>query len=456
VVGAGMTGISAALKLARSGVFEVSLFEKAKLLGGMSGVYRWNGSAWDRFYHVILSTDEMLLDFIREIGLEKRLFWRDTRSAFFGDGKLVSMSTTMDFVRFPFLSLWQKFRLGMGILYSTWVNDPEKLDGIGVRPWLIRIFGKGVYERIWDPLLRSKLGSARERASAAFIWATINRLYGARTAESRQEKMGHVHGGYKAILEAVELRLKRLAVQVLPGTVVTGIEPARRGHTARGRFRDACSTPLYPQDGALRLLTNGGKFLFDRILLTTSCPAVLEMVKPRGRESYWDCLEKVDYLGVVCLFLVIKNSLSPYYVVNLLDKTLPFTGVIEATNIVDPAEVGDVHLVYLPRYLTADDPVNRMSDGEISERFLEGLKRIYPHFSGEEVVHAGVFREQFVQPLQEVNCLQRRVGFRTPIKNLYLVNSSMIYNTTLNNNAVVALAGKAVQTILEDVRGAAS
>ncbi|CAB5115193.1 Phytoene desaturase (EC [Olavius algarvensis associated proteobacterium Delta 3] len=225
VIGGGMTGIAAALELAKSGRFEVTLFEKADHIGGLSDHYTWSGLTWDRFYHVILSTDTVMLDFIREIGLENQLFWQDTKSGFYGDGKLVSMSTPMDFLRFPFLSLWQKFRLGLGILYSCRIKDPTKLDRIYVREWLTRVFGRRVYESIWDPLLRSKLGNAREKTSAAFIWATITRLYGARTAENKQEKMGHVHGGYKTILDAAEKKLQELGVKIILNAPVTKIEP---------------------------------------------------------------------------------------------------------------------------------------------------------------------------------------------------------------------------------------
>ena len=85
---------------------------------------------------------------------------------------------------------------GMGIVYSSRIKDPGRLDRIVVREWLTRVFGRRVYENIWEPLLRSKLGDAREKTSAAFIWATINRLYGARgSGGSKKERMGHVSGG---------------------------------------------------------------------------------------------------------------------------------------------------------------------------------------------------------------------------------------------------------------------
>ena len=175
-----MTGISAALRLGQEPNLEVTLIEKADHLGGLSDYFSWGPVTWDRFYHVVLSTDEVLIGFLSDLGLEKNLRFTETKSGFFGDGRLVSLSSNSDFLRFPFLSLWQKCRLALGVLYSASFKDGSRLDQLYVRQWLTSVFGRRVYEQIWDPLLRSKLGSAREETSAAFIWATIRRLYGAR------------------------------------------------------------------------------------------------------------------------------------------------------------------------------------------------------------------------------------------------------------------------------------
>ena len=187
VIGGGITGIAAALELAKLGYFDVTLFESADHLGGLSDYYSWNGITWDRFYHVILPTDMATIKFIREIGLENQLIWRRSKSGFYGDGKLVSMATIFDFIRFPFLTPWQKLRLAIGIIYSVKIAAPAKLDHISVRHWLTKVFGHQVYTNIWLPLLRCKLGSAIEETSATFILATIKRLYGARTDAQKRK-----------------------------------------------------------------------------------------------------------------------------------------------------------------------------------------------------------------------------------------------------------------------------
>ncbi len=432
VVGGGITGMTAAIRLAEAGC-RVTLYEKRQHLGGLSDSYRWHDVTWDRFYHVVLSSDSRLLALIDELGLGDTLFWKKTRSGFYGDGKLVSMSSMVDFFTFPFLSMWQKFRLGMGIVAATRMKDTAKLDRIYVKEWLTSVFGRRVYERVWDPLLRSKLGEARNETSAALIRATISRLYGARNGEAKSERMGHVRGGYAAILAAAERRLLELGVSIRSGSAVDAIRSEE-----------------------LAVVANGNAATFDRILLTVPAPEVLHMIgneatATRPTENYWYKLSQVSYLGVICVLLVLERGLSPFYVTNLLDKTLPFTGIIEVTNVIEPETFGGKHLVYLPKYVTQDDPAIMDSDDVIAERFIAALKRVHPALGDTEILHRAVFREPYVQPLQEVNFLEKQVGFSTPIPGLYLANTTMLYNATLNNNAAITLAEQAAKEMSHGV-----
>jgi protoporphyrinogen oxidase len=434
IIGGGMMGIAAAINLAKSGRFHVTLFEKESQLGGLSSYYQWQDIVWDRFYHVILSTDTALLALLRELHLDQQIFWQKTKTGLYGEDKLVSLSSSVDFLTFPLMSLWQKCRMVLGILYSTQIKNPSKLDQIYVRQWLTKVFGRRVYEQIWDPLLKSKLGDARERTSAAFIWATITRLYGARSSGNKQEKMGHVYGGYHMILTAAEKRLSELGVTIVSGTPVLKADSSQK-------------------NGSLNIITKEENVGFDRVLFTIPSQDVLQLLDDVSDDVYWQQLRQIEYLGVVCVLLILTRKLSPYYVINLLDKDLPFTGIIEATNVVAPEMFGEKHLVYLPKYVPIDDPIHNLTDDQILKSFIEKLQKVFPDLQNGEILHSQIFRGTYVQPLQQLNYLDNVPDVKTPLSGVYLVNTSMIYNSTLNNNAVVSLAAKATDMILNDVIG---
>jgi len=430
IIGCGIAGIAAALKLTEGG-FSVTVFEKESQIGGLSSSYVWQDLTCDRFYHVILPTDSDLLKFINNLGMESALFWEKTKSGFYGHRRLVSLSSMKDFLRFPFMTLREKLRLGLGILYANQIRHAEKLDSISARSWLTRIFGAQNYENIWEPLLRSKFGDAHDRVSAALIWATIKRLYGTRSSVEKKERLGYVQGGYKAVFEAARRRINESG-----GKILTSVNVEKAA--------------LNRQSGKIVVVANSRIFHFDRLLLTIPCQEALRIIEDNKEHPYWRRLGQIDYLGVICLLLVLKRRLSPYYVINLLDRTLPFTGIVESTNVISTASFRDRHLVYLPRYVMKDEPLLYMSDQEIWPLFFEKLRNVFPDLIGEDTLHKKIFREKYVQPVLNIGFLEKLVGFRSPLAGVYLVNSSLISDSTLNNNAMVNLAQKAAKTIIED------
>jgi protoporphyrinogen oxidase len=432
VIGGGITGIAAALELAKSGKYRVTLFEKENRLGGLNSPYEWQDVSCDRFYHIILPSDKKTIRFIKDLGLESQLVWKPSKSGFFGEGKLVPFSSARDYLRFPFLSLREKFRLGLGIIYCTRFKSHRKLDKLLAPHWLKRIFGQNVYTKIWDSLLRSKLGDAKDRTSASFIWATIKRLYGSGSLLRNRGKMGYVRGGYFVVLRAAQKRLLELGVKIMTDTAVIYLERKKNGKQK------------------IVLRTPNGEFEFARALLTIPCPEIVKVVQGQGRHPYWRPLRNIEYLGVTSVLMVLKRPLSPYYVINLLDQSLPFTGVIETTNVLSPDDFGGKRLVYLPKYLTQDDPFNKLSDDRIKESFILALKSIFPNFSQHDVLHQEVFRESYVQPLHGLNFPKHKIGFRTPLSGLYTANSSQNYKSPNNNHAEISLAREVVKVIRED------
>ncbi len=188
-------GLATAYYLNKKG-HEVTILEKEEEVGGLSRSEEiLPGFRWDRFYHVVLTTDNALLDFIDELGLTEDIKFRETKTGFYTDGQLHSMSSILEFLQFKPLSLIDKLRLGAGIFYASKIRNWKRLEKKTAKAWLTRVFGRRNYEKMWEPLLRAKLGAAKDKISAAFIWSTIRRYYGTREKSSKKEMMGCAHGG---------------------------------------------------------------------------------------------------------------------------------------------------------------------------------------------------------------------------------------------------------------------
>jgi protoporphyrinogen oxidase len=175
-------------------------------------------------------------------------------------------------------------------------------------------------------------------------------------------------------------------------------------------------------------------------VLTTPCPHIASAC-PQLSESEKARLDAVVYQGVVCASLLLRRPLAGYYVTNLTDASLPFTGVIEMTSLVGVERFGGHSLVYLPRYLTQDDPYWQRDDADVRADFLAGLTRMYPDLREDDVLAFEVSRVRSVMAVSTLRYSTEVLPpLRTSVPNVFVVNSSQIANGTLNVNETVGLA----------------
>jgi protoporphyrinogen oxidase len=423
IIGGGMLGMTLAWRLAQQGK-RVTLIEAARSLGGLASAWQIGDVVWDRHYHVTLMSDSALRQLLAELDLERDIEWTETRTGVYAGGRLYSVSNTLELLRFPVLGWLDVLRLGATILRAARIRDWKPLEDIPVSAWLERWSGRRTYERFWLPLLRSKLGEAYAETSAAFIWATIQRLYAARRSGMKREMFGSVRGGYARVLERFGERLRADGVRILLGAPVARVQPAN------GR------TEVRLQDGHSEI--------FDHAVVTAAAPLAARLCAGLSDDEQ-QRLAGVRYLGIVCASVLLRKPLAGYYVTNLLDAGLPFTGVIEMSALVRPQHFGGRGLVYLPRYLPSDDPFFAKPDADVEQLFLDGLARIYPEVRREDVLAFRISRVRHVMALPTLGYSRRLPPTETTAPSVHLVNSAHIVNGTLNVNETVQLAENAAQ-----------
>src|SRR5215204_6143819 len=223
IVGSGFLGLTLALRLAEAGA-KVTVFESASEIGGLASAWQIGDVVWDKHYHVTLLSDSFTRKIVEEIGLADEFRWVETKTGFYTDGQLVSMSSTLEFLKFPPLDLIGKLRLGGTIFYASRVKDWKALEKISVEDWLTKLSGRRTFEKMWKPLLKAKLGEAFRETSAAFIWATIQRMYAARNSGLKREMFGYVRGGYARVLDRFGQHLRGKGVEIRLDSRVEKIE----------------------------------------------------------------------------------------------------------------------------------------------------------------------------------------------------------------------------------------
>lgn len=87
VIGGGVAGGSAALRLAQAGA-QVTLLEAGDRLGGLVSSFAVGGTPIERFYHHIFPQEREIQGLIDELGLGHKLEWRPSSVAVFTGGRL--------------------------------------------------------------------------------------------------------------------------------------------------------------------------------------------------------------------------------------------------------------------------------------------------------------------------------------------------------------------------------
>lgn len=422
-----MLGMTLAWRFAQSG-HDAVIFESAGHCGGLAAPWRLAAITWDRHYHVILNSDRALLSLLDDIALAGDLRWATTRTGFFVDGTMHSLSNLGDFLRFPPLSLIEKARLAATILTASRISDGEPLERLTAIDWLTKYSGRNTVEKLWLPLLRAKLGTYAEQASAAFIWTIIARMYRARSSGAKHEQLGYVRGGYDRILQQFETHLERAGVDIRCSSRVQAVE--RRG-------------------AAVAVIGDSGEERFDAVAVTLAAPLAARICPSLTAPERAACMG-VQYQGIVCASLLTDTPLTPFYITNITDEWVPFTAVIEMSALVDRANFAGQSLIYLPKYAPAADRLFAASDDECESAFLSALERMHPHFSRRQVRAFRVSRAPFVMPVPTLEYSKHLPPVRTQTPGLYLANSAHIVNGTLNVNETVTLANAAANTVLRD------
>ena len=188
------------------------------------------------------------------------------------------------------------------------------------------------------------------------------------------------------------------------------------------------------------------EYKIQRVRLATALDREADFIPAMSAEKA--ALEAIRYQGIVCASFLLSRPLGGYYVTNIIDDWVPFTGVIKMSALVDRRHFGGYNLVYLPRYLDPDDEFFDLSDDEVQALFFGALQRMYPELEPADMLAFRVSRVRQVLALSTMNYSESLPPRSTSVKGLYLVNSAHIVNGTLNVNETVQLAEDALGELL--------
>ena len=406
VIGGGLAGLAASYDLARAG-HQVVLLEAAPDFGGLASSFRLEGNPIERFYHFICRSDHDLLVLIDELGLGRKLHWRRTHTAFYYNGRYYPFGSPFDLLRFSAVPWWQRVRFGLHVTRSRYRSQWRWLDQIPAKPWLIESIGEQAYQVIWHPLLKVKFGDYHDQISAAWIWHRIWRVASSRRSILDREMFGCLEYGTTTLVDPlVEWLRARPNVELRTGVRVLPIE-VRDGRVTEVHAGDAC-IPC------------------DAVISTVALP-ILDRIVPNQSDPYFQRVRQVKYIGLVCMLLSLTRPFSRNFWTNINDPRISFNGIIEQSTLNENLQRAGLNVVYVPFYLPTTDPRYRAADQDLFTEYVAMLRLMNPDFSESWVKEYHVFRTPHAQPVFTSNFANLMPNHRTPIRGLYVTDSTQFY-----------------------------
>ncbi len=396
VVGAGLAGLNAARIL--SEYTNVTVFEGSEVGGLLSSLC--DSYCIEKFYHHCFRQDSYLIEVLRDLKLSSKLVWKVVKVGQELDGKIYSLSTPMEILRYPGMSFFDKVKLAKFTM-SAKRRDFKAYDDVGVEEGVIGELGEDLFKKFFLPLLRSKFGENYRDVSFSWLLARVSIRS---NRKLKGEELGYLRGGFQQLVdklvEDVEVRMERAKVS----------------------------------RGVGGWLVNGAKY--DAVVFT----APITELPPEVQ------LQRVKFQSSICCLVVAREGVTDDIYWTNFTKA-PFGAMIEHTNFMSFEDYGE-HIIYLASY-TTPERIYEKSDDEIRKQYLSFLKRF--GFKEEFVKRFYVFRAKYSGPIYERGYLRKITPYKIADRLYYAGLTSEANYPERSMNGSLLAGKKAAEALIKDL-----
>jgi protoporphyrinogen oxidase len=449
VIGAGVAGLTAAYRLGLQG-HACDVYERWPGLGGQAATIDiGDGVLVERYYHHLFMSDRHIAALCDEIGLPEELEWCPSKVAIFTGGASHPFTTPMDLLRFKPLSPLARVRMGAAVLLlQRRHRSAEPFADMAARDWIVRNMGRQAYEVVWGPLLRAKFGErCADRVSMAWLWSKLTLRRQIQGEQAREELLGYPRGSFETIFRRLADLIEEGGGRVLIDRPAVRISRDAEGFAvtpgAPGSFRAGHDPRAFEAAGEPER--------YDAVLATVPSDVFEALLDPRLAEEvgeeYLGRVRGAEYHTALCVLMEVDRQVTDSYWTNICDPEIPFIGVIEHTNFVEPERYGGRRFLYVANYVEAGDPLLEHDLDGLLDAYDDGLRRVSPRWSRDAVTRAWRFVEPAAQPIVTAGYPKRMPPLRTPVPGLVLANTTQVYPEDRGTNYAVRLGDQAARAL---------
>ncbi|MEP6434495.1 MAG: FAD-dependent oxidoreductase, partial [Lentilitoribacter sp.] len=316
-------------------------------------------------------------------------------------GKTYPWGDPISLLKFPLMSLMQKFRYGASAFWQTKRKSFDSIENLNAKDWITRDCGEKTFDLLWRRLFDLKFYEYADNISASWI-ATRMRRIGRSRRSIFQEQLGYIDGGTEILVNALVKSITENGGKINLGTAVQKVL-SREGKVAGVQIANGVEE-------------------FDNVISTVPTPFISKIASDLTTE------EKVKYaqinnIGVMCLIYKLKKPVSPFFWMNINDERIELPGIVEFSNL---RPTGD-HIVYVPYYMPVTNEKFSWSDERILDEAFGYLKMINPDLTDDDKTEAVAARLKYAQPICPPNFLNQLPEVQTSIEGLQIADTCFYY-----------------------------
>ncbi len=429
IVGAGLAGLTAALRLTHAG-YRVRVFERYPRPGGLARALDVGGEPLEAFYHHIFTTDTDYIAMAKELGLDDEIEWLPSKMGIWADDLLWEFGTPASLLRFGPMRMIDKFRFGLSTLWLQRQKDPGPFESVTAADWIRRHQGERTWKAVWGPLLYQKFADDAERVAMVWLWRKISLRGRSRSRSGMGECLGYMRGSFIRLVEALVAKIEAA------GGTFHLTEEVRRVETDGDGFS---------------IVTRRGSHHASKVLVAAPIPDHLAVAGHLLADDERDALTRLRATGAICTILELEQSLTPFYWLNIADPEMPFGGLIEHTNYIPSERYGGRIVLYISNYLYTDHELYKAPKSTVLGHYIPHLQRINPAFEPSWIQASHHFRADYAQPVVTTGYRNQIPRMRTSVPGLYLCSMAQIFPEDRGQNYAIAYGDKVSKIMLEDL-----
>lgn len=367
VLGAGVTGLSAAYRLSQNSDFEVHVFEKEKEVGGLCRSFRQDGFILDYGPHKFYTLIDGVLDEMCKIMGDDFLSLEKSQNLFL-KGKYFDFPLKISemLTKFP---PHKSVEILASFGVSAVKNLKDKTEPKNYEDFIVQKFGKSLYNQIFEPMANKMFGNprqldpqlARVRISSPGLVSVIKQLLSRKSVDKTisAPNFHYPKYGFGMIPEKLKEKSESRGVKFHLGVKVKELK-LTNGMLSGISFEDST--------GALQTLS------CDEVIYTIPMQAIADLIPSLSTEVRQACRFVSFRHTIVYYYLLKSQPVLPAMWVFYPESRFRFGRLSEMTKF-SPYTAPLGHTALMVDFTCDDlDPTWSMDDGELNEMLLAQLK----------------------------------------------------------------------------------